>query len=159
LCPQVLTDSAIPVSIEDREQLIQAATTSLSSKIVGQNSGLLAPMAVDCLMKVLDPQRPDLLDLKDVKVGGASCWSCVAVLQGTGAMCVLCGGGGVGWCVGWLGVGGGVGVGGGRGTCYLGSSSPAASAAACGQPQGGHTAGCPVAAVLLYSLLERACRW
>jgi T-complex protein 1 subunit delta len=65
---EVLTDSAIPVSIEDREQLIQAATTSLSSKIVGQNSGLLAPMAVDCLMKVLDPQRPDLLDLKDVKV-------------------------------------------------------------------------------------------
>jgi len=30
---------------------------------------LLSPMAVDCLLKVLDPQRPDLLDLKDVKVG------------------------------------------------------------------------------------------
>jgi len=26
-------------------------------------------MAVDCLLKILDPQRPDLLDLKDVKVG------------------------------------------------------------------------------------------
>lgn len=25
-------------------------------------------MAVDCLLKILDPQRPDLLDLKDVKV-------------------------------------------------------------------------------------------
>lgn len=30
---------------------------------------LLSPMAVDCLLKILDPQRPNLLDLKDVKVG------------------------------------------------------------------------------------------
>ena len=65
---QVLTDSAIPVSIEDREALIRAANTSLSSKIISQNSALLSPMAVDCLMKILDPARPDLLDLKDVKV-------------------------------------------------------------------------------------------
>ncbi|PSC69071.1 T-complex 1 subunit delta [Micractinium conductrix] len=65
---EVLTDSAIPVSIEDREALIRAANTSLSSKIISQNSALLSPMAVDCLMKILDPARPDLLDLKDVKV-------------------------------------------------------------------------------------------
>lgn len=159
---QILTASAIPVSIEDREQLIRAANTSLSSKIISQNSrwgrvlrgtvlkasrslscgragcgalhflaptsqnsrcsrtwraagcqnpppwvwaaswrvqlpgaaccclllfnrvrcaldpalhapwppprSLLSPMAVDCLLKILDPQRPDLLDLKDVKV-------------------------------------------------------------------------------------------
>lgn len=65
---EILTASAIPVSIDDRQQLIKAANTSLSSKIVGQNSGLLSPMAVDCLLKILDPQRPDLLDLQDVKV-------------------------------------------------------------------------------------------
>jgi hypothetical protein len=69
---QILTESATPVSIEDRGQLIKAANTSLSSKIVGQNSGLLSPMAVDCLLKILDPERPDLLDLKDVKVGTGS---------------------------------------------------------------------------------------
>lgn len=77
-CVQILTASAIPVSIDDRQQLIKAANTSLSSKIVGQNSGLLSPMAVDCLLKILDPQRPDLLDLQDVKVGagGGVVWGC-----------------------------------------------------------------------------------
>ncbi len=35
---QILTESAIPVSIEDREQLIRAANTSLSSTIISQNS-------------------------------------------------------------------------------------------------------------------------
>ncbi|KAL4440992.1 hypothetical protein ABPG77_010423 [Micractinium sp. CCAP 211/92] len=65
---EILTDSAIPVSIEDRQALLRAANTSLSSKIISQNSALISPMAVDCLLRILNPQRPDLLDLKDVKV-------------------------------------------------------------------------------------------
>lgn len=40
---QILTDVAIPVSIEDREQLIKAANTSLSSKVGGG-----APCSVGC---------------------------------------------------------------------------------------------------------------
>lgn len=49
-------------------------------------------MAVDCLLKVLDPQRPDLLDLKDVKVGwwGAVMWAGVGWRLGLVAgVCVL----------------------------------------------------------------------
>lgn len=61
-------DVAIPVAVDDRESLLKAANTSLSSKIVSQYSSLLAPMAVDCLLKVADPARPELLDLKDVKI-------------------------------------------------------------------------------------------
>jgi T-complex protein 1 subunit delta len=61
-------DVAIPVSVDDRESLLKAANTSLSSKIVSQYSSLLAPMAVDCLLKVADPARPEFLDLKDVKI-------------------------------------------------------------------------------------------
>jgi hypothetical protein len=61
-------DVAVPVAADDRESLLKAANTSLSSKIVSQHSSLLSPMAVDCLLQVVDPQRPEFLDLKDVKV-------------------------------------------------------------------------------------------
>ena len=61
-------DVAIPVAVDDRDSLLKAAHTSLSSKIVSQYSALLAPMAVDCLLKVADPAHPELLDLKDVKI-------------------------------------------------------------------------------------------
>ncbi len=63
------------MSIEDRESLIKAANTSLGSKIVSQYSSLLSPMAVDCIHKVLDPQRPELLDLRDIRVSNdESAW-------------------------------------------------------------------------------------
>lgn len=71
---EVLESAAIPVDMTDREGLARAATTSLSSKVVSQHSSLLAPMAVDSVLRVLDPARPDLLDLRDIrivcKVGG-----------------------------------------------------------------------------------------
>lgn len=41
-----------PVDLADKESLIKAANTSLSSKIVSQYSNLLSPMAVECLLKV-----------------------------------------------------------------------------------------------------------
>ncbi|CAL8464612.1 g4147 [Coccomyxa elongata] len=65
---EVLESVAIPVDLGDRESLIKAANTSLSSKVVSQYSTLLSPMAVDAVLKVLDPTRPDFLDLKDIKV-------------------------------------------------------------------------------------------
>jgi len=65
---EVLTDMAIPVDLQDREALIKAATTSLSSKVVAQYSSIFAPIAVDAVLKVTDPARPDNLDLRDVKI-------------------------------------------------------------------------------------------
>jgi len=71
---RILESIAVPVDLADREALIRAATTSLSSKVVSQYSGLLSPMAVDAVLRVMDPARPDLLDLRDIrivpKVGG-----------------------------------------------------------------------------------------
>lgn len=61
-------DVAIPVAVDDRDALLKAANTSLSSKIVSQYSSLLAPMAVDCLLKISDPDHADMLDLRDVKI-------------------------------------------------------------------------------------------
>lgn len=37
-----------------------AGCRSLSSKVVSQYSTLLSPMAVDAVLKVLDPERPAL---------------------------------------------------------------------------------------------------
>ena len=56
----------------DRDALLRAACTSLGSKVVSQYSGLLAPMAVDALLAVADAAHPELLDLRDVKVGGGA---------------------------------------------------------------------------------------
>ena len=43
---------AVPVDLSDRESMIKNAATSLNSKIISQNSSLLAPLAVDAVMKV-----------------------------------------------------------------------------------------------------------
>lgn len=58
----------IPVDLTDRPALINAATTSLGSKVVAQHASLLAPIAVDCVLKVTDPARPNSADLRDIRV-------------------------------------------------------------------------------------------
>ena len=71
---QVLHDMSHPVSLTDTSTLLQAATTSLSSKIVSQHSGLLAPMAVNAVIRTIDIKTADNVDLKNIrilkKVGG-----------------------------------------------------------------------------------------
>jgi hypothetical protein len=65
---EVLRGMAEPVELGDREALTRAASTSLNSKVVSQYSSLLAPIAVDCVLRVLDPARPDHVGLRDVKI-------------------------------------------------------------------------------------------
>ncbi|EER28719.1 T-complex protein 1 subunit delta [Coccidioides immitis H538.4] len=71
---QILHDMSQPISLSDRATLLQAASTSLSSKIVSQYSNLLGPMAVDSVLKVIDPRTSDNVDLRNIrivkKVGG-----------------------------------------------------------------------------------------
>lgn len=63
-----------PISLSDRTTLVQAASTSLSSKIVSQHSPLLAPMAVNAVLKTIDQRTADNVDLRNIriikKVGG-----------------------------------------------------------------------------------------
>lgn len=70
----ILHDMSQPIALSDRTTLLQAASTSLSSKIVSQHSNLLGPMAVDSVLKVIDPKTADNVDLRDIriikKVGG-----------------------------------------------------------------------------------------
>ena len=71
---QTLEEMSQPISLSDRTTLLQAASTSLSSKIVSQYSNLLGPMAVDAVLKTIDPKTADNVDLKNIrivkKVGG-----------------------------------------------------------------------------------------
>ncbi|MBA0615988.1 hypothetical protein Godav_016083, partial [Gossypium davidsonii] len=64
----VLTAMAVPLELSDRESLIKSASTSLNSKVVSQYSTLLAPLAVDSVLSVVDPAKPDMVDLRDIKI-------------------------------------------------------------------------------------------
>lgn len=70
---EVFLDMSHKVSLNDREVLIKAATTSLSSKIVSQHSLLLSPLSVDSVLRVVNETQSNV-DLNDIrlikKVGG-----------------------------------------------------------------------------------------
>ncbi len=65
----ILTNIAKPVDLRNREQLIDAVHTCLSSKVVSQNSDLLAPIAVDSVLGVLnDIDNDSNVDLNDIRM-------------------------------------------------------------------------------------------
>jgi T-complex protein 1 subunit delta len=69
-----LKDIATPLALSDRQALIKACITSLSSKLVFTHSSFLAPLAVDAVLRVIDPESAENVDLNDIKtvkkVGG-----------------------------------------------------------------------------------------
>merc|ERR1719502_147556 len=73
---EILESMAKPVSLDDREMMIKNAATSLNSKIISQNSSLLAPLAVDAVLAVTDSSgstpQCDLTDIKVIKCFGGT---------------------------------------------------------------------------------------
>lgn len=70
---EILLEMSHKVSLQDKAALVRAATTSLSSKIVSQHSSFLAPLAVDCVLSVVeeDSKNVDLNNIRLIKkVGG-----------------------------------------------------------------------------------------
>lgn len=65
---RMLEEIATPVDLTDRESLIAAVTTCMSSKVVSQNSDLLAPIAVDSVLGVIDPATATNVDLRDIRM-------------------------------------------------------------------------------------------
>ncbi|CAH1263807.1 CCT4 [Branchiostoma lanceolatum] len=65
---EILIETATPVDLADRDSLVKSASTSLNSKVVSQYSSLLAPMAVDAVMRVIDPATAKNVDLHDIKM-------------------------------------------------------------------------------------------
>jgi len=72
---EILTEMSIPVDLANREQLLQSASTSLNSKVVSQNADMLAPIAVDAVLKVIEKDATNV-DLNNVrlvkKIGGTA---------------------------------------------------------------------------------------
>lgn len=66
---KILETIAKPVKLDDRDNLISAVNTCLSSKVVYQNADLLAPIAVDSVLGVLeDPDTAINVDLRDIRM-------------------------------------------------------------------------------------------
>eukprot|EP00297_Palpitomonas_bilix_P008988 CAMPEP_0113888722 /NCGR_PEP_ID=MMETSP0780_2-20120614/13042_1 /TAXON_ID=652834 /ORGANISM="Palpitomonas bilix" /LENGTH=534 /DNA_ID=CAMNT_0000877627 /DNA_START=12 /DNA_END=1616 /DNA_ORIENTATION=+ /assembly_acc=CAM_ASM_000599 len=65
---KVLEGMAVELKLSDRDSMLKAVTTSLSSKMVAQNSALLSPVAVDAVMNVIDPATATNVDLRDIRV-------------------------------------------------------------------------------------------
>ncbi|KAM3246265.1 T-complex protein 1 subunit delta [Capsicum annuum] len=64
----VIAAMALPVELTDRDSLVKSASTALNSKVVSQYSTLLAPLAVDSVLSVVDPENPEIVDLRDIRV-------------------------------------------------------------------------------------------
>ncbi|KPM38981.1 T-complex protein 1 subunit delta [Neonectria ditissima] len=65
---EVLHDMSQPISLTDTASLLQAANTSLSSKIVSQYSNLLGPMAVNSVTKTIDLKTAENVDLNNIRI-------------------------------------------------------------------------------------------
>lgn len=70
---EYLQEMSTPVNLDDKDNLLRAASTSLNSKIVSQYSSVLAPIAVQAVSRLVNPESSNV-DLRDIrivkKVGG-----------------------------------------------------------------------------------------
>jgi len=64
---KTLEEISTPINMADRQTLLKAASTSLSSKIVSQEPKL-APMAVDAVLKTINPSNAQNVDLRNVRI-------------------------------------------------------------------------------------------
>jgi len=65
---EVLQGVARPVNLLDRQSVLDAVDTCLSSKVVHQNADVLSPIAVDAVLGVIDPATATNVDLNDVRI-------------------------------------------------------------------------------------------
>lgn len=67
-CMEILKTITLPVELTDRDSLLSCVNTSLSSKVVSGNSDILSPIAVDSVLKIIDPKMDNNVDLRDIKI-------------------------------------------------------------------------------------------
>jgi len=65
---EVIDGMSKPINLSDRQSLIESATTSLASKVVSDHSSILAPIAVDSVLKVINQDTDTNVDLRDIRV-------------------------------------------------------------------------------------------
>jgi T-complex protein 1 subunit delta len=65
---EILEGMSTPIELTDRKTLLNSSNTSLSSKVVSQYSNILSPIAVDAVLRVIDPKVATNVDLGDIRV-------------------------------------------------------------------------------------------
>eukprot|EP01083_Nonionella_stella_P114535 338762_1 len=65
---EILKEIAVPVDLSDTDSLVKSAITSLSSKVVAANASVLAPLAVEAVMRVIDPKTATNVDLNSIRL-------------------------------------------------------------------------------------------
>lgn len=65
---EILRTLGIPLDLANREDLLKSARTSLNSKVVSNYSDILAPIAVDAVLKVIDPKVATNVNLADIRI-------------------------------------------------------------------------------------------
>lgn len=65
---EILTNMSTPVDLTDRNQILNAVDTCLSSKVVHNNADVLSPISVDAVLAVIDPVTATNVDLNDVRI-------------------------------------------------------------------------------------------
>lgn len=65
---EIIDSVAKKIDLNNEDELIQCVKTSLSSKIVSQNSTELAPIALEAIKNIVDINTADNVDLKDIKI-------------------------------------------------------------------------------------------
>lgn len=65
---EILKTISRPVDLADKEMLIKCVNTSLSSKVVSSYSDQLSPIAVEAVLKIIDPKTAINVDLRDIKI-------------------------------------------------------------------------------------------
>jgi len=58
----------ISINLNDHKTIIKVANTSLGSKIVSCCSQLFSQIVIDCISQIFNSERPDEMDLRDIKV-------------------------------------------------------------------------------------------
>lgn len=63
-----LKQIAVPIDLSNRDKIVEAAITSLNSKVISSNSMQLAPLAVDAVLRIIDPKSATNVDLNNIRV-------------------------------------------------------------------------------------------
>merc|ERR1712142_50625 len=64
---KVLESMAIPFDLSNRDAMIRACATSLSSKVISTHSQLMSTICCDAVLQVADPEK-HTLDLRDIQI-------------------------------------------------------------------------------------------
>jgi T-complex protein 1 subunit delta len=148
---KIIDRMAIPIALTDRPGLVKAASTSLNSKVVAQHASLLAPIAVDAVMRIMT------LRTNEMSAGGSSASAAAAAAASASASDGTVGGSdGKGGAAAAGKVGGGVagaasganGSAGGEHANGTGSAAADAAAASMARVSGGLTGDAATAAAL-----------